>query len=149
MSKLQETRFQLQNSKNCNYLFIYFLTLRHKLASIHILISGEPKYNAVWAIFYLILCILEQQTLWHIMICFVFVYLCVIVSTVAAATAGRLPLCLSVSYNCCSLIRLNSGQRNRRSILLSRSVIILVPFFMFFLPSNWWTAAQLNGGRLC
>ncbi len=79
----------------------------------------------------------------------VFVYLCVIVSTVAAVTAGRLPLCLSVSYNCCSLIRLNSGQRNRQSILLSRSVIILVPFFTFFLPSNWWTAAQLNGGRLC
>ncbi len=86
------------------HLFIYFLTLRQKLASIHILISGEPKYNAVWAIFSLILCILDQQTLWHIMICFVFVYLCVIVSTVAAATAGRLPLCLSVSYNCCSLI---------------------------------------------
>lgn len=93
MSKLKETRFQLQNSKNCNY-FLIFLA---ETGFIHILISGETKYNVVWVIFTLILHILEQQTLWYIMICFVFVYLCMIVSTVAAATAGRLPLSLSVS----------------------------------------------------
>ncbi len=59
MSKLQETRFQLQNSKNCNiYLFIF--NSEAETASIHILISGEPKYNVVWVIFSLILRSLEQ-----------------------------------------------------------------------------------------